>query len=92
MTQHPRDEDPARLAAPTLDSAALDAFAGLLAAEQALRNGAERAAFKGDPAQAAEHLLIAARGLGVAERAFGDAVQLRGIALHAINLVLAPRS
>ena len=81
----------------TLERAALDAFAGLLAGvqarlEHALRTGAALGVFTGDPAQAAEHLLTVARGLVVMERAFGDATQLRRIARHAIDLVLAERS
>lgn len=70
-----------------------DAFAELLRqliclVEQALRDGAARGEFHGDPEMAAAHLVTVARGLVVLESAFGDEAQLRRIARHAVDATL----
>ena len=78
-----------------LDETARQAFADLVAratalVQEALSDGAARGEFTGDPEAAALHIATVTRGLAVLERAFGDEVQLRKIAAHAIDLVLPP--
>jgi AcrR family transcriptional regulator len=77
------------------DEALREAFATLLRRvqallEAALRAGAARGEFAGDPARAAALLLSVARGLVVLERAFGDEAELRAIAEEAVARVLPP--
>ncbi len=77
-----------------LDDQARQAFADLISrlivlVEDALRDGAARGEFYGDAGKDALHLVTIARGLVVLERAFGDETQLRDIASHAVNRVLA---
>jgi AcrR family transcriptional regulator len=67
-------------------AAVLSRLAGMLA--QALRDGAARGEFAGDPDAAAWHLLTVARGLVVVERAFGDEAQLSTIAADAVDRLL----
>lgn len=76
-----------------LDDTARRAFANLLSGvqslvEQAFIDGAKRGEFDGDPAAAAEHILVVARGLVVLERAYQDEAQLRRIAARTIDLVM----
>ncbi|WP_270936164.1 TetR/AcrR family transcriptional regulator [Falsiroseomonas oryzae] len=77
-----------------LDEEARRAFADLLSrltalVEGALRDGAARGEFAGDTAMAAWQIVAVARGLVVLERAFGDEAQLRRIAMHTVDTVLA---
>ncbi len=76
-----------------LDENARQAFASLLTrliklVENALRDGAARGEFHGDPRRTALHIVTLARGLVVLERAFGDEGQLRAIARHTVDVVL----
>jgi len=80
-----------------LDENARQAFADLLARiigliQDALSKGVERGEFSGAPDIAALHIVTVTRGLAVLERAFGDEVQLRKIAIHTVNLVLDKKS
>jgi TetR/AcrR family transcriptional regulator, transcriptional repressor for nem operon len=80
-----------------LDDNARQAFADLVAGitglvREALSKGAERGQFSGDAAIAALHIVTVTRGLAVLERAFGDEVQLRKIAAHTVDLVLAKKN
>lgn len=77
-----------------LDEHAREVFADLVAritglVQQTLSDGVERGEFNGDRASAALHIVTVTRGLAVLERAFGDEAQLRKIAAHTIDLVLA---
>lgn len=79
-----------------LDESARRAFAGLLCrlielVENALRDGAGRGEFHGDPERTALHIVTIARGLVVLERAFGDEAQLRAVARHTIDMILSRR-
>ena len=80
-----------------LDENARQAFADLVAriiglVQDALTEGVERGEFNGVPAIAALHIVSVTRGLAVLERAFGDETQLRRIATHTVDLVLAKES
>jgi TetR/AcrR family transcriptional repressor of nem operon len=80
-----------------LDENARQAFADLVARitgliRDALSEGVKRGEFKGDPEIAALHIATVTRGLAVLERAFGDEAELRRIAAHTVNLVLAEES
>lgn len=80
-----------------LDEEARQAFANLVSritglVQDSLSAGAERGEFNGNPAAAALHIITVTRGLAVLERAFGDEPQLRKIAAHTIDLVLAKGS
>ncbi|MGY8665271.1 TetR/AcrR family transcriptional regulator [Bradyrhizobium sp. UFLA05-109] len=77
-----------------LDEDARRAFADLMSGitglvQDALSEGAVRGEFSGAPEVAALHIVTVTRGLAVLERAFGDETQLRKIAAHTVNLVLA---
>jgi len=80
-----------------LDENARRAFADLLGRiigliQDTLSKGVERGEFSGAPDVAALHIVTITRGLAVLERAFGDEVQLRKIAIHTVNLVLDKES
>ena len=80
-----------------LDENARQAFADLVAriiglVQDALTDGVSRGEFNGAPAIAALHIVCVTRGLAVLERAFGDETQLRRIATHTVDLVLAKES
>ena len=77
-----------------LDEEARQAFASLISritalVRDTLSAGAERGEFNGNAAAAALHIITLTRGLAVLERAFDDEPQLRKIAAHTIDLVLA---
>ena len=85
----------ASVAGEGLPEEAREAFADLLSRltaliAGALREGAARGEFDGDPEMGALHLVTVARGLVVLERAFGDAAQLHRIAAHAVETLLGP--
>ena len=80
-----------------LDEDARQAFADLVAritclVREALSEGAKHGQFSGDAATAALHIVTVTRGLAVLERAFGDEAELRKIAAHTVDLVLAKKS
>jgi AcrR family transcriptional regulator len=77
-----------------LDENARQVFAELMTGitdliQEALVEGAKRGEFKGNPKAAALHIATVTRGLAVLERAFGDETQLRKIAAHTVDLLLA---
>ena len=77
-----------------LDEKARLAFADMMTritglVRNALLEGAERGEFSGSPEISALHIVTVTRGLAVLERAYGDEAQLRRIATHTIDLLLA---
>lgn len=65
----------------------LDRITDLL--DETFSEASKRGEFSGDAKAAALHVVTVTRGLAVLERAFGDEAQLKKIAVHTVDLLLA---